>query len=118
MVNGQIWRDSRSGGVTLYCYINGSTVTYNLNTIVYASGSSGPQYNVGQAGRILPCVILPGGQGSIGVSDAAGYVWCPSNYGSVLSGRAGTINELAVISGSLAICIASGTSNNWRAIHI
>jgi hypothetical protein len=131
-VAGQIWRNAVSGSVTLSCNINGTVTTYAFGTKVYLDASSGGAsipWNIGYAGGIVPVqyyLATPPytevGQG-IGVSDTTGQVYSTNGlFGTVWSGRAGKfVGELVAFSGGtnpgLAVCIATGTSNNWQSIH-
>jgi hypothetical protein len=123
---GQIWAD-RGSVVTLHCYFGGSDHTYNLNTVTYTGnpGTTDP-WIVSWPGYMVVCSFYSFSGGTwnitgttIGIAANDGQILCPSAAGAVFSGRAGKhIDELAVISGSLAICIAGGTTNNWQAIHV
>lgn len=125
-VNGQIWATPGTSKVDLYCQIAGSPVHYVLDTAVYVGDpGSTPLWIVSWPGY---CVAVDywtfGGGGwsisaaTIGVAGSTGQIWCPTGVGSIFSGRAGTVGELAVIGGYLSVCIATGTTNNWQAIHV
>lgn len=116
-----------SNYVTLHCWYGGADLgPFNLTSPTYTGnpGSTSPWY-VGYPGYIVSVdfwtyngIIWQVTGATIAVAANDGYLYGPTAQGNVFSGRAGTVEELAVIGGALSICIATGTTNNWQTIHV
>ena len=137
-INGQIWATPGASNVALHCQIPGTGLTtYNLNSPTYLGnpGTTGlwkvnwPGYCAATDYWIYNGSTWSIAGGSIAVAGSVGsgggslcQMYGPANLGALLSGRVGTIGELAVLNFSgtyyLVVCIASGTTNNWQAIHV